>query len=238
MAVDEDPPAGIPEWVVTFGDMMSLLLTFFIMLVSMSELKQEERFQAMLESMRRQFGYDESAAAIIPGNMKEADSSLAALAPAATRSQRKNLLKGGNDEASPPGDKTRVQDIRRGRAATSGGVIVFAEDSAQLTEANKQDLAVIATRLAGKAQKIEIRGHTSRHPVNSSSGVRDHWDLAFTRSYNTMQHLVQLGIEPERIRIGSAAAHEPIDQGLSADERKRNARVEVLLWDERVGEQY
>lgn len=238
MAVDEDPPAPIPEWVVTFGDMMSLLLTFFIMLVSMSELKQEEKFQAMLESMRRQFGYDSSAAAVIPGNLKEADSSLAAIAPAATRSQRKNLLKGGNDASSTAGDNTRVQDIRRGRTATSGGVIFFAEDSAQLSQANKQELAVIAANLAGKAQKIEIRGHTSRHPVDSSAGVRDHWDLAFTRCYNTMQHLVQLGIEPERVRLGSAAAHEPIDKGLTVDERKRNARVEVLLWDERVGEQY
>jgi flagellar motor protein MotB len=52
-----------------------------------------------------------------------------------------------------------------------------------------------------------------------------------------MQHLVRLGIEPERIRLGSAAAYEPIDDGLAADERKRNARVEVLLWDERIGEQ-
>ena len=43
--MEEDPPMGIPEWVVTFGDMMSLLLTFFIMLVSMSEMKQEEKFQ-------------------------------------------------------------------------------------------------------------------------------------------------------------------------------------------------
>lgn len=235
MSVDEESSAPIPEWVVTFGDMMSLLLTFFIMLVSMSEVKQEEKFQAMLESMRRQFGYDSSAAAIIPGNQKEADSHLTALAPAATRSQRKNLLKGGNDNSSTSGDKTRVQDIRRGRSATSGGVIFFAEDSAELTEAGKQDLAVIAANLAGKSQKIEVRGHTSRHPVDSSAGVRDHWDLAFTRCYNTMQHLVQLGIEPERIRLGSAAAHEPIELGLSASDRKRNARVEVLLWDERVG---
>ncbi len=237
MAIEEDPPPGVPEWVVTFGDMMSLLLTFFIMLVSMSELKQEEKFQAMRESMRRQFGYD-SAAAVMPGHLKEADSSLAAIAPAATRSQRKNLFKGGNNHSSTAGDNTRVQDIRRGRAATSGGVIFFDENSAQLSEANKQNLAVIAANLAGKPQKIEIRGHTSRHPVDSSAGVRDHWDLAFTRCYNTMQHLVQLGIEPERVRLGSAAAHEPIDEGLNVDERKRNARVEVLLWDERVGEQH
>ena len=41
MAEPEDEAPGVPEWVVTYGDMMSLLLTFFIMLVSMSELKEE-----------------------------------------------------------------------------------------------------------------------------------------------------------------------------------------------------
>ena len=46
MAVEqEDDGGGIPEWVVTFGDMMSLLLTFFIMLVSLSEIKEEETYQ-------------------------------------------------------------------------------------------------------------------------------------------------------------------------------------------------
>ena len=56
MAIEEEAGPGIPEWVVTFGDMMSLLLTFFIMLVSMSELKEDERYQAMVESFRQQFG--------------------------------------------------------------------------------------------------------------------------------------------------------------------------------------
>ena len=67
MAVEqEDDAGGIPEWVVTFGDMMSLLLTFFIMLVSLSEIKQEEIFQAMVESIQRKFGY-EDARSLSPG---------------------------------------------------------------------------------------------------------------------------------------------------------------------------
>ena len=42
MAEPEEEQGGVPEWVVTYGDMMSLLLTFFIMLVSMSELKMKD----------------------------------------------------------------------------------------------------------------------------------------------------------------------------------------------------
>ena len=49
---------GIPEWVVTFGDMMSLLLTFLSSCwFSLSEIKEEETYQALVDSMRRQFGY-------------------------------------------------------------------------------------------------------------------------------------------------------------------------------------
>jgi len=54
---DEPEEIGIPEWVVTFGDMMSLLLTFFIMLVSLSEIKEEEQYQAMTDSIQESFGY-------------------------------------------------------------------------------------------------------------------------------------------------------------------------------------
>ena len=58
MDEEDDGGGGIPEWVVTFGDMMSLLLTFFIMLVSLSEIKEEEKYQALVESVRQKFGHD------------------------------------------------------------------------------------------------------------------------------------------------------------------------------------
>jgi len=230
---DDDDNAGVPEWVVTFGDMMSLLLTFFIMLVSMSELKEEERFQAMLESMRRQFGHETSRAAVIPGS-SQANSSMAYLAPSQSRSLRKELMDGGNDIQAVTGENTRVQTVRQGRNSTTGGVIYFGELSSELTPESRAALQSIARQVAGKPQKIEIRGHASRRPVDPHQGVRDHWDLAFERCYNTMQFLIAQGIEPERIRLGSAGAHEPVDIGLNPEERKRNARVEILMWDERV----
>ena len=77
MAIAEEEKAGVPEWVVTFGDMMSLLLTFFIMLVSMSEIKEEKRYQAMVESLRKRFGHDTTIMALIPGEDHTAELKLA-----------------------------------------------------------------------------------------------------------------------------------------------------------------
>ncbi len=70
MLDDEPEEMGIPEWVVTFGDMMSLLLTFFIMLVSLSEIKEEETYQALVDSMQRQFGYARTLDALTPGDSR------------------------------------------------------------------------------------------------------------------------------------------------------------------------
>ena len=231
MAIEEEDVAGIPEWVVTFGDMMSLLLTFFIMLVSMSEIKKDEQFQAMLESMRRQFGsYDTAVPSAVPGTTS--NNSAMQTIDSLGSSRRRNTEEGGSNVESISGEKPNVQTVRPGKNLTLGGVIYFDEDSAELSEEGKTALSRIVPQISGKPQKVEIRGHASRKPPPTDSGFRDHWDLAYTRCYNVMQLLVEQGIEPERIRLGSAGANEPIDNGLSDEHRRRNARVEVMMWDE------
>lgn len=227
---EEEEVPGIPEWVVTFGDMMSLLLTFFIMLVSMSEIKEEKKFQAMLESMRRQFGHESSMASMIPGNSTPMNSSMQSIASMG-RAKRKDIMRGGNKVKSVAGEDNLVRTIRPGKDTTVGGTIFFGEDSAELTEETRARLREIAQQIAGKPQKVEVRGHTSRKPV---AGGGDHWSLAYERCHVAMQYLIEQGIDPERIRLGSAGAHEPLDTNIKRESRQRNARVEVLMWDEPV----
>lgn len=229
MAVEEEPEPGIPEWVVTFGDMMSLLLTFFIMLVSMSEMKKDEKFQAMLESMRQQFGHEASMASMIPGQAPPQNSMMQSIASMG-RAKRKDVMRGGNKVKSVSGEDNLVRTIRPGQDTTVGGVIFFEEDTADLSEEAKSRLKEIASQVAGKPQKIEVRGHTSRKPVKDG----DHWQLAYERCHVTMQFLIEQGISAKRIRLGSAGAYEPLDEGIKIDNRRRNARVEVLMWDEAV----
>ena len=228
---DDDDVAGVPEWVVTFGDMMSLLLTFFIMLVSMCEVKSEERFQAMVESMAKRFGHDSSIDSLAPGPVRPRNSRLAKLATEG-RAKRSNTHRGGDKVRAMTGDHPRVRTIRPGEETRIGGYIMFAEHSAELTEEAKQQLQVISTGLAGKPQKIEIRGHTSQRPVDGGSKYRDNWDLAYDRCRRTMEFLVSLGIEPIRIRLSVAGANEPKHLAAEQESRQQNARVEVLLLSE------
>ena len=228
---DEDDAGGIPEWVVTFGDMMSLLLTFFIMLVSMSEVKSEERFQAMVESMARKFGHDTSVDSLSPGPVLPRNSEVAKLATEG-RAKRLDTHRGGDKVRAMTGDNPRVRSIRPGAETRIGGFVIFAEGSDELSDEAKRQLQIISTEIAGKPQKIEIRGHTSQRPLADDSGHRDNWDLAYNRCRRTMEFLVSLGIEARRFRMSTAGANEPKHLASDRALREQNARVEVLLLSE------
>lgn len=232
MAIEEAVDPGIPEWVVTFGDMMSLLLTFFIMLVSMSEMKEEEKFQAMVESMRRQFGPSASNAAIVPGEMRPRNSDMTHIATQG-RAQRKNTMRGGDKVQAPVGENQRVASIRRGKISAVGGSLLFDSFSTKLTEDSKRKLDQIAQEVRGKRHVLEVKGHTLLQPAPAEYAM-DNEDLSFQRARAVKKYLVAKGITSDRIQLSALGSGEPIYKGHNPDEQKKNARVEVFMSDKQV----
>ena len=235
MAVEEeDDGGGIPEWVVTFGDMMSLLLTFFIMLVSLSEIKEEEKYQALVESVKEQFGYKTSIASVAPGDLKPRNASIAKLATMG-RAKKQDTMKGGDKVQAPTGDHPRVMIVRPGSKTSVGSVIYFQEGESELTDEHRAVLREQVLVIQGKPQKIEVRGHTSQRPISSDPSMRDNWDLAYERCRETMDFLVKtMEVNPRRIRISAAGRNEPVHIGTDEDKLWQNPRVEVYLLDEVV----
>jgi len=235
LAEEEDEGGGIPEWVVTFGDMMSLLLTFFIMLCSMSEIKEEQRYQAMVDSLRKRFGHDAAILSAVPGKVSHNNSALEKLASMG-RSRRADIMRGGAKVRAPIGDSPRpVHTPESGRIAV-GGVVFFPEQAWMLDEKQKRTLENIASNFGGKPQIIEIRGHTSNAPLPKGSPFLDHWDLAYARCNQARNYLVKLGINPKRIRISVAAANEPRHKGNDPILARENSRVEIFMLSELAGD--
>jgi chemotaxis protein MotB len=230
---DEPAPILIPEWVVTFGDMMSLLLTFFIMLVSMSELKQEAKYEELVHSMREQFGYTKSPESVAPGEVKARTSEFAVLATMG-RAKKENTAKGGANVKAPVGESPAVRIIRPGRTTPIGSVVFFAFSSAELSDQAKAELDRTAELLRGKPQKIEVRGHCTTELTSRTAGTLTGMSLSYMRAETVMQYLVnEKGIPTQRFRISTAGDSEPIVIG-NAHAALKNSRVEVFLLDETV----
>ena len=229
----DEPSPGVPEWIVTFGDMMSLLLTFFIMLVSMSEMKEDEKYHAMVDSMRQEFGH-EATILPVPGDHVPRNSNMIHTASAG-RARRRDMLTGGAKVKAVIGDDARVQSPRLGKHASVVGVIQFDDERTTLTDEAMVRMASVIRQIKGKPQRVEIRGHAGRRPLSAESTMRDKYDLAYERCREVMNVLVAQGVEPERIHYHVAADHQPVYEGIDADQQRLNSRVQIMLWDERVG---
>lgn len=231
---DDDPPMGIPEWVVTFGDMMSLLLTFFIMLVSMSEIKEEEKYQAMVESIQKRFGHELTIASVSPGESRPRTSEFRVMSTTG-RAKRKDTHRGGVPIKAPVGEEPRVRIVRPGSATAIGTVLFFPNESYDLNEENRRALDAQMIEMAGKPQKIEIRGHTSQQLASQGAPPQNAMDLSYKRCRAVMQYLLEKHqIPPERIRLSTAGAWEPMFLSGDSEKMRKNPRVEVFLLEETV----
>jgi chemotaxis protein MotB len=112
-------------------------------------------------------------------------------------------------------------------------VVTFEVNTADLSEEGKSSLKKIVPEMLGLANKIDIRGHVS--PLMAASGDEEEmWDLCQRRARTVRKHLIELGIQDQRIRISVAGPHEPIANDTPNAKQDRNSRVEVFLLSETV----
>jgi chemotaxis protein MotB len=224
---------GAPHWMVTYGDLMSLLLTFFILLASMSEIKENDKYQGVADWIHHHFGDQFSSPFHLPGQLKPRSASLAAVALAG-QSRRQELLYGQGRRPRPRGEERTSAVMMSGDRTTMGAVIVFDQGNTLPTAARNQ-LREAARLFQGKPQKIEVRSYNP--PSLSDAPGRPVWDEAYQRAENTMRFLVDdMGIDSRRIRISLAGPNEPAEGRADFAASRQNARVEVFLLEEVVSD--
>lgn len=86
-SLDPEPIERVPVWLITYSDLMTLLLVFFVLLFSISEFRQTERFQGVAKSLHAKFG-----AAVSPENEQQAAEAIIAANLRAAHERRRELL--------------------------------------------------------------------------------------------------------------------------------------------------
>ncbi len=222
------PPAGAPMWMVTYGDMMTLLLCFFVMLAALANFDEDKKmFMAALESIRRAFG-SAGQAGWLPDDQVDFKSFILKFQTLTIPDKKKNL--GHSDEPGVDGEYYRVKKVRDGVEIVVGGPIAFGRFSAEIEPETDSLLQQLAAELRGKQNKIEIRGHASKEPLPDESEYRDPIDLAYARARNIRDRLIELDVDAKAIRVSSAGPYEPLlRQSYNDARRAANRRVEIIL---------
>lgn len=229
MALKKKPPEpGAPMWIVTYGDMMTLLLCFFILLAAFANYdKQDKMFMTAIESIREALGAP-GQSGWLPEDELDFKSLLVILQSLIPPDNPKG--EGHSDEPGVDGRFYRVEKIRDGVEVVVGGPIAFGTFSADIEPPADQMLVGLAPELIGKNNKIEIRGHATNEPLPVNAPYKDAIDLGYARARSVRDRLVDLGVDPRTIRVASAGYYEPIlNQTYHDGRRAANRRVEIVI---------
>jgi len=113
----------------------------------------------------------------------------------------------------------------------SQGDVLFSSGSDKLTAEGKKILSSVATELKKNEYPVVVVGHTDSDPVvrTADQWPRGNLQLGAGRALSVLEFLVSQGIPEGRVSLQSYGAHMPVATGNSAEAKKKNRRVEVML---------
>jgi chemotaxis protein MotB len=227
---------GCPDWMVTYGDMMTLLLCFFVLIVSFSTIQPEkkEQFEAAMKSIKDALG--------MPGNGKipvddVPKMSMIKRLETLSMEKRENDNEASTKEEGMRGNETAVTKLRDGMQFVVGGPVRFEPGSAELTSAARQRLEHIAGLVEGYNNLIQIRGHTARGEASSAagSGYASNWELSHARARAVLRYLTstEIGLRSERFRLVAVGDRELlVERAYDTAGQAPNRRVEVVVTEQ------
>ena len=229
-------------WVITFADMISLLLTIFVLLFSMTSL-ESNKLQRIFGQMKDVPAATQAPAPTAPlkvyGDVNQLrqsfEQALAAQQPAAT--QATNASQAANagqvpataQQPSAGTDPFGIEESPRGFAIRLSGDTLFNSGSAVLKPQAYPLLNAAAQAVKDTGAMLAIEGHSD------NQGARDfNWNLSLKRAGIVLDYLVyRAGISPTRMALAGYGATRPIAGNDDEAGRAKNRRVEIVLLKDR-----
>ena len=224
-------PEGAPEWMVTYGDLMTLLLCFFVILFSLSEMKDDSKVQQILEQLREAFSGTAQSTGMVVGEAPPQNTLEKVLEE--WRRPIEKLRVGRSQMQGQHGKHTEVRRINEGLEFRigKGGKTPFARGSAEILPEFKPELRKLAKLLRGYNNVLSIRGHCSLNDFAPDTPRQAKDALSFTRAQAIKEYLIQrCDLEARRIRAVACGTIQPLNaKAYEEAEHAENRRVEVIF---------
>jgi len=216
---------GAPAWLMTYGDLMSLLLTFFVLLLSFSSIAEPEKFEQAIGSIRGALTVLEGSGKPIPLSVKPPQPPRSRTIEKIARELRRRLQVLGKES------EIKLKFDKGGLRISLPSKILFDSASAKLkpeAEPVLRDVSELLGQIPGVF--VEVRGHTDNRPLTSSSLYRDNYDLSYGRAKAVAGFLHQSGNIPmEQLDLIAKGPSEPIATNDTEEGRAANRRVDLFV---------
>jgi chemotaxis protein MotB len=224
----------IPPWVITFADMVTLLMVFFILLFAIGTVEQD-KWRQIKKSLREALGADaieelgtKQGLDVITQVDEQTVHAVDEVGAMVNREVEdiiseveefvfKNKLSG----------EVKVSSDERGAVITISDVVVFPPGSADMTGKGRKTLRQVFDVLKQFNYNVKVEGHTDNTPIHTSR-FPSNWELSASRASEVAHMLIDDGFPPERLSVEGFAEFRPKVPNTSAQNRAVNRRIEVV----------
>ncbi|HHI97690.1 MAG TPA: type VI secretion system protein TssL [Thermodesulfatator atlanticus] len=222
--------AGAPKWMTTFSDLMSLLMCFFVLLLSFSEM-DVARFKEVAGSLREAFGVQrEEVVFEIPKGIDVVSTEFPAkftvdeILERIKSAVKLELIKG----------EIQIESLKDRVVLRFKDGVLFAKGSAELTPRAKQILLKVGEVLELFDGEIIVAGHTDNTPVRNGR-FRSNWELSAARAVSVVEFLLKHKfVLPRQLAAVGYGPSRPLYPNDTEEHRAANRRVEIILLQPKV----
>lgn len=230
---------GCPGWMMTFGDIMSLLLTFFVLLISFSSFDKPRLSQA-IGSLKSSLGvlpveeeklFGEKAGPRLKedtATVEEKGASEGELKLKKSAQKIKDYFKGTGMY-----DSIKIELLKEGIAIRILNPLLFSLGKAGLRPESFPVLERIIDLIKDLPNDIDVEGHTDNLPINTLE-FPSNWELSAARSVSVINYFMDKGGIPGA-RLGAVGYGDsrPVAPNDTPAARALNRRVEILIVENR-----
>ena len=233
---------GLAPWMGTFADLCTLLLTFFVLLLTFASM-DVQKFKEMLGSVKMAFGVQEDLRGeyqpvkpltdpqpirdqvrVAPKSVPSRDMD-AQKAEEASRMARQ-IQKQAN--AAGMGKTVDISSSAQGVRLRVKGQLLFEPGEAVVKEQAKKLLSGIGKVLNKFNFYLTVEGHSDNQPI-STEKFPSNWELSSARASAVLRNLLANGVPPTRVTAVGYAANYPLATNATPEGRSKNRRVEFVF---------
>lgn len=218
---------NLERWLLTYCDLITLLLAFFVVMYSMSQI-DGKKFGSLSIQLRSiltgQLGIMESAP-VITGQSEVGN--VADIQHVDLELVQGSIIKAAEEMGLQKQIATIMDE--RGLVVHILDTALFEVGKANLTEAAQSIMEHLAPKLRSLPNPLRIEGHTDNAPIQTLL-YPSNWELSVARSTSVVRYLVEKhGISPFRISAIGYAEYRPIAPNDSPANKAKNRRIDIVI---------
>jgi chemotaxis protein MotB len=226
------------EWIVTYSDMVTLMLCFFVALFNPDDVDPTQ-LAAMISSFANiGMGASVGGNTLSAGKNADLGNTIMSLPSMEKGKVLGTTLKRAISlfQVEVRSNKVKVTSDERGIVISLASDAFFNPASARINIEQTRDILLrLGTLLQSdeiRGRKIRIEGHTDDVPVDPDGPWESNWQLSTQRSINVLHYLTDIGVNENRFQVAGFAHTMPVSRNDTAEGRAYNRRVDIVILDE------